>query len=91
VQTLLQQLCQLPAPTVEFKPYPAELEVATVTLFGYDLKPRDTVRIAREPEDGRWAIENGDNVLRIFPASMSVPLTAREFGVQTGIVAPARE
>lgn len=85
VQTLLQQICQMPAPTVEFREYPIDLEIATVTLQGYDLKPLDTVRIAREPDDGRWALENGDNVLRIFPASMDIPLVARDFGLETGV------
>ncbi len=85
VETLLQQLCRLPAPTVEFRPYPRDLEVATVTLYGYDLKPRDTVRVAREPNEGRWAMENGDNVLRIFTATMDMPLEPRAFGLETGV------
>ena len=85
VETLLQQLSRLPAPTVEFRQYPRDLEVATVTLHGYDLRPRDTVRIAREPNDGRWAFENGDNVLRIFTATMDIPLTPGDFGLETGV------
>lgn len=85
VESFLQQICQLAAPTVEFRPYPRDLEAATITLYGYDRKPLDTVRIARELDNKRWAIENGDNVLRVFPSSMALPLTAKEFGLTSGV------
>lgn len=85
VENLLRIVAELPAPTVELKPYPHELEAASVTLLGFDSRPRDTVRIAREPDDGRWALENGDNVLRIFPPGMDVPLSARDFGLEGGV------
>jgi len=86
VENLLRIIATMPAPTVEVKPYPQDLEVAVITLFGYDGRARDTVRLAREPEDGRWALENGDNVLRVFPQSMAVPLTAEDFALE-GMVA----
>ena len=81
VQELLDQLTKLRAPAVEFKPYPHELEVATITLFGYDAKAVDTVRIAQEKDSGRWMLENGDDVLRLFPPSMKIRMTAEDFGL----------
>jgi len=65
--------------------YPAELEVAVVTLLGRDGGPLDSVRGLREPAsvagDGRWAMENGDRVLRIMPDGTAVPLHPAEFGL----------
>jgi hypothetical protein len=81
VDELLQQLTHLQAPDVQFKSYPRELEVATITLYGFDGKAIDTVRIAQEKDTGRWALENGDNVLRVFPAGLKLSLTAAEFGL----------
>ena len=54
--------------------FPTEMAVANVTFLGWDGRPIDTVRIAREPEAGRWALENGDGVLRILPASTVMTL-----------------
>ena len=82
VNELLQQLTTLRATEVIIKDYPYELEVATVTMRGFDNKPIDTVRIAREADTGRWALENGDNVLRIFPESLHLLLTPSDFGLQ---------
>ena len=82
VNELLQQLTALQAPAVEFKPYPRELEVATITFHGFDGKALDTVRIAQEKDTGRWALENGDNVLRVFPPGLKLSLTADDFGLK---------
>ena len=86
VEQLLETLTQVRATEVEMRPYPRDLEVAMVTMFGYAATPMDTVRIAREPAEetgeGRWALENGDNVLRIFPPSLQLRLIPRDFGLQ---------
>ena len=81
VQELLDQLTKLRASAVDFKAYPRDLEIATITLFGYDAKALDTVRIAQEKDTGRWLLENGDSVLRIFPTSMKMRMTAADFGL----------
>ena len=79
VQELLDQLCTLQAPNVQFKTFPRELEVATVTLYGFDGKALDTVRIAQEKTSPSTALENGDNVLRVFPQGLKLRLTAGDF------------
>ena len=81
VAELLEQLTGLRAPRVDLQPYPYDLQVATVTMHGFDARPMDTVRIARDAQTGEWALENGDDVLRIFPASMRMRLTPPEFGL----------
>ena len=73
VEQLLRWILDTKPPQISFGQYPKQDEVATIVLSGYDLMPLDAVRIAR-PEDGRWILENGDNVLRIHPADAGVSL-----------------
>jgi len=84
VDELLAGLARNPAPEVEIRPYPRDLQVATITLRGYGGKPLDTVRIAHETqaEGSRWALENGDDVLRIYPPSMQLRLHPVDFGLK---------
>ena len=81
VAALLEALAITRALEVEIKPYPRELEVATVTLSGAAGQPLDTVRIVREPDTGRLGLENGDGVLRIFGADTAIPLEPSDFGL----------
>ena len=74
MDALLAILTETRAPDVVVQAFPAEMAVANVTFMGWDGRPIDTVRIAREPEGGRWALENGDGVLRILPASTVMTL-----------------
>jgi hypothetical protein len=78
---LLEQLTSLRATSVEFAPYPRELEVATITLHGFEGRALDTVRIVQEKETGRWGMENGDNVIRIYPAGLNLRLKPPDFGL----------
>ena len=71
VERLLGQLTEARATEIAFGPYPAELERAVVVLHGFDGRPLDTVRVIREGGEGRWALENGDAVLRIHPAGFA--------------------
>ena len=81
VTELLEQLTNLRAPEVKIQPFPRELEVATITMHGFDARPIDTIRIAQDSQTGQWALENGDDVLRLFPASMRLRLTPSDFGI----------
>ncbi len=83
VEGLLGQLTSARASEIEFLEYPSELEYAVVILFDLDGLPLDTVRVIRDPNDGRWALENGDGVLRIFPPGMQPALRPADFGVLT--------
>lgn len=83
VERLLAQLTNSRAGELAFTGYPQEFEQATVILFGFDGSPLDTVRIVQEPEQGRWGLENGDGVLRIFPASFAPPISPVDFGVSS--------
>lgn len=75
VDDLLNTLTEIRAPEVIVQEFPSNLAYANVTFFGYDGSPLDTVRIAQEVGNGRWAMENGDGVLRVFPATVPLPIT----------------
>jgi hypothetical protein len=81
VQELLDQLTKLRAPAVDFREYPRDLEVATITMHGFDGKAIDTVRVANDTTTNRWILENGDNVLRLFPAGLKLRMSPADFGL----------
>jgi hypothetical protein len=49
-----------------------------VILYGFDLRPLDIVRIARDPRSGKWGFENGDSVLRVHPPAAQPLVNARD-------------
>jgi hypothetical protein len=81
VDRLLDLLSGTRATELLVQAYPTQLDVATVVLHGFDGRPIDAVRVAREDNAGRWAMENGDGVLRLFPASTQLPITPDDFPV----------
>ena len=83
VEELLQSMTTLRATEVELRDdYPSELERARVTFLGFDGSPLDTVRLLREqPETGKWAMENGDNVLRVHPEFLVLHLRPVDYGL----------
>ena len=83
VEGLLDAVTGLRATSIQLLDvYPADQEVATVRLIGFDQRPRDTVRIVRSA-DGTWGMDNGDDVLRIYPPALAIPLSAADFGLPT--------
>jgi len=78
---LLDALAETRAPEISITPFPQELSEATVILEDLAGRPLDAVRIAREPERGRWALENGDDVLRIFSDSFALELDPTAYGL----------
>jgi hypothetical protein len=81
-EALLAALTEARAPEIAIAAFPQELEIATVLFFGFDERPLDVVRVARDPKTSKWALENGDGVLRIHPAGLALPLDAESFGIR---------
>jgi hypothetical protein len=81
VKRLLEVLTERRSDRIDVMTYPRDHQVATITMHGFDARPLDTVRVARDPETGAWALDNGDDVLRIFPAETTIPLTPDDFGL----------
>ncbi len=84
VERLLELISGTRATELLVQAYPQQLQVATIVLHGFDGRPIDAVRVARESDAGRWALENGDGVLRLFPASTALPITPDDFPVIPG-------
>lgn len=85
---LLERLTATRATALALHPMPAELLLATIEVVPSIGEAR-VVRVAREPNDGRWALDESDEVLRIFPASFELPLDPRLFGAVEIQRAPA--
>jgi hypothetical protein len=87
VNDLLRQLTSLRPEQIARDAFPVSDQVAVVSFFGRDGRPLDTVRIAREAVSasggggGRWILENGDEILRYYPATVTFRLTARDLGL----------
>ncbi len=81
VQELLDHLTALRASNIELREYPRDQEVGTMTLYGFDEKALDTIRIARDPQTNYWYMDNGDNVLRVYPAGLKLRMTPSDFGL----------
>lgn len=81
VDALIQTLTSTRGTEVIVQAFPTKLAIANVVFHGFDGRPLDTVRIAREASAGRWAFENGDGVLRLLPASTEIPLAANEWPI----------
>ncbi len=84
VENLLGMLTSTPSTEIVLAEFPADMQHAIVILYGFDGSPLDTVRIAREPQSGSWALENGDDVLRVYPASFGLELTSSDYGLKPG-------
>jgi hypothetical protein len=79
VDELLALVCDTRAIDVVVQAFPSDLAEANVTLRGYDGAALDTIRFARETSDGRWALDDGEGVLRIFPPSTVMPIDPRRW------------
>ncbi len=81
VEEFLEKLARDRAAEIDLRPYPRDLEAGTVTLVGPGNHPLDTVRVVLDPETGRIALENGDDVLRVMPPGFQISLTPGAFGL----------
>lgn len=75
---LLAQLCEARAPAVAFQRMPDALRIGEFVLSGAGGAALATVRVAHEP-DGQWALDGGDDVLRVFPAGFDLATDAAPY------------
>ena len=75
---LLAQLCEARAPAVAFQPMPEALMRGEFRLLGAGDAELGRVRVARE-EEGQWALDNADGVLRVHPAGFDVATDAAAY------------
>ncbi len=75
---LLAQLCEARAPAVAFQRMPDALRIGEFVLTGAGGAALSRVRVAHEP-DGQWALDGGDDVLRVFPAGFDLATAAAAY------------
>ncbi|MGA1399107.1 MAG: DUF4340 domain-containing protein [Phycisphaerales bacterium] len=80
-EALLEKLTAARAPEISVSSFPQEMLAGLAILEGFGGRPLDAVRIARDPDTGRWALDNGDDVLRVFPPSFEPRLRGADYGL----------
>jgi len=80
VQELLERLCSTRAPELALQTMPPALVIASIEVMPA-VGPPVVIRVAREGEadGGKWALDESDDVLRVYPASFDLPLDERRF------------
>lgn len=81
VASLLEHLTRTRARTWEQREYPFDAEAAAVVFAGFDGSPLTAFRIAREAASGEWLVFSDDPLIRVFPASIALPLDPAAFGI----------
>ncbi|HMN96980.1 MAG TPA: DUF4340 domain-containing protein [Phycisphaerales bacterium] len=89
VATLLQRLVDARATSISLEPLPEESIVGRIRLAGFDAEPLAALVVAATPDGSQWAIDGGDGVLRIFPASLAPSLDPRAYGIDAESVSAA--
>ncbi len=87
VESLLEWLSTARAVDVEIVDMPLyEVAGRSITLYGFDAMPMETIRFATSLPSERpgLALDNGDNVWRIFPEDTRIPMTREDFGIGIG-------
>ncbi|MSQ89791.1 MAG: DUF4340 domain-containing protein [Phycisphaerales bacterium] len=74
VEGLLSKLCAVRATDIMLTAVPGDLVIGRIALESFDEREIATLTISREGNEGRFGIDDGSGVLRVFPASLSLQL-----------------
>lgn len=79
IASALDRLCTTRASEISMSAAPADLLLARVVVESFDGRDLATLAVSRESGGGRWGIDDGSGVLRIFPAGFGLALDAQDF------------
>ena len=80
VDRLLTILCLTRAGEIALQSMPGDLVVGEIRLMGFDGRELARIVVGHEQKDaGKWALSEGDGVLRVFPASLGLSLDSGSF------------
>ncbi len=85
VERFLRLLTETRAVEVELTDEPLHSAAGqSITFHGFDGRPMETVRFGMTRPSGpsSMVMDNGDNVWRILPRQIDIPLTADRFGIE---------
>lgn len=72
VDELLSKLCQSRATEVTLSAAPANLSLGRVVLESFDGREIASIKVSRESNEGRFGLDDGSGVLRIFPSALGI-------------------
>ncbi len=88
VTGLLHTLCDRRASEIMVQKAPVELVVAVVVLESFDGRDLAKLTLSREPNGGRYGIDDGSGVLRIFPAATRLQLDRASYERDAAVESP---
>ena len=88
IDTLLSRLCTDRATAIAQGAAPADLFIGRVILEGFDGRELAALRVSREREGGRYGVDDGSGILRIYPAASAFLLEVEDYEDRAGALAP---
>ena len=79
VEGLLGKLCDSRASEITLSAAPADLIVGRIVLESFDGREISSVNVSRERNEGRFGVDDGSGVLRIFPPSLGLRFDAAAY------------
>ena len=79
VNGLLGKLCDSRASEITLSAAPADLIVGRIVLESFDDREISAVNVSRERNDGRFGVDDGSGVLRIFAPSLGLRFDAAAY------------
>lgn len=81
IDEFFRRLTEVRATSVNLRPIPRELLVGRIDLIGFDGTVLASIEVGADPAGSQIALDSGDGVARIFPASMAPGLTKAALGI----------
>lgn len=81
VDELFRRLTSAQASAILLKPIPRDLLLGRIELFGFDGTLLAEIEIGADPARAQYALEAGDGVARVFPASSAPALNPEAYGL----------
>ncbi len=72
VDALLKKLCDSRAAEIMLSAAPADLIVGRIVLESFDGREISSIKVSQERNGGRFGVDDGSGVLRIFPSSLGL-------------------
>ena len=79
IDGILGKLCESRASEISLSAAPADLSVGRIVLESFDGREISSIQVSRERNDGRFGVDDGSGVLRIFPPSLGLRFDATAY------------
>lgn len=79
VDRLLRSLCESRASEIMLRPAPSDLMIGRIVLETFDGREIAAIAVSRERDGGRFGVDDGSGVLRVFAASLDLQFDPTAF------------